>query len=105
MTEQNKRIIADADGLADVRTQAQDLELTVSSEEKAQRAKREQEIHGWRKRVLVGLSVFLGIWSIFTFVSIFFLPESVAIALLTSTLAQVVGLTAIAFKWLFPREK
>lgn len=111
MSDKNERLESDAEILSEARSQPKDLASTVSPEEQRLHLKelednlnRESDVHAWRKHVLIGLCVFLGVWSVFVFVAVFFLAESVAIALLTTTLGHVLGLTAIAFNWLFPKK-
>lgn len=80
--------------------------------EKDEELARLRELHGMRKKYLIALFSHLCAWSLVTVAFVFMdglfsafeMSDAVEITLLTTTLAQVLGLTAIAFKWLFPRE-
>lgn len=119
-----KEIETELEDLAASRVQDADLATTVARDEK-DFAKQERQnqidramaIHAWRKTSLVALFVYLFAWSVAILALVFLsgakpalfdltfgLSDSVLITLLTTTLAQVIGLLTIAFKWLFPRE-
>ena len=80
--------------------------------EKDEELARLRELHGMRKKYLIALFSYLCAWSLVTaalvfadgLFSAFEMSDAVEVTLLTTTLAQVLGLTAIAFNWLFPRE-
>ena len=105
-----------------------------SLREKEDQLKRLNEVHSMRKKFLKALFGYLCVWSLATIVIVlvdgfgsdgfsasfeygapvkkvgflldgFSMSDAVEITLLTTTLAQVLGLTAIAFKWLFPKAK
>lgn len=102
--------------------------------EKDDQLKRLNEVHSMRKKFLKALFGYLCVWSAATMGIVlvdgfwsdgfsasfeygepakkvgfllegFSMSDAVEITLLTTTLAQVLGLTAIAFKWLFPKAK
>lgn len=111
---ENERIISeDADELSEFRPQTDDLNASATDAERKQLLKQNGETHELRKKYLLRLSVFLIFLSVVSISVVAFdgfhwfgfdISDSVEIAILTSFFAQVVGLTAIAFKWLFPRD-
>ena len=54
--------------------------------------------------VLVILGIYVIVWSVLTWVTLWFstFSDAILITLLSTTLGQVLGLTAIALRWLFP---
>ena len=54
--------------------------------------------------VLVILGGYVFVWSVFTWGTLWFstFSDAILITLLSTTLGQVLGLTAIALRWLFP---
>lgn len=123
-----KDVITDElEELSAIRGQDSDLSQTVGDGEKeftAQYRKNKLaqnvDIHCWRKYSLIVLFAYLCVWSIVILLFVFFygikavpfnccpygfsMSDPVIITLLTTTLAQVIGVTAIAFKWLFPKD-
>lgn len=129
MSEEKKILSEDflevfQDTVADI-PQSQEMVLS-EGEQKLEIARREQilrekddqihrlnEVHGLRKKFLMALFIYFCVWSGLTFLililvgcpaRIFTLSDAVLCALLGTTFAQVVGLTAVAFKWLFPKK-
>lgn len=54
--------------------------------------------------VLVILGGYVFVWSVFTWGTLWFstFSDAILITLLSTTLGQILGLTAIALRWLFP---
>lgn len=80
--------------------------------EKDDQIRRLNEVHGMRKKFLTALFVYLCGWSVVVvavvwvdgFCVAFEMSDAVEITLLSTTLAQVIGITIVAFKWLFPKK-
>lgn len=80
--------------------------------EKDDQIRRLNEVHGMRKKFLTVLFIYLCLWSVVVvavvwvdgFCVAFEMSDAVEITLLSTTLAQVIGITIVAFKWLFPKK-
>lgn len=62
--------------------------------------------HKMRGKALISLFIFMASWSLITFITYWSceMSDAVVITLFTTTLGQVLGLTSIALRWLFPKR-
>lgn len=62
--------------------------------------------HKMRGKALILLFIFMASWSLITFITYWAceMSDAVVITLFTTTLGQVLGLTSIALRWLFPKR-
>jgi hypothetical protein len=62
--------------------------------------------HEMRGKALLALFVFMSGWASLTFITYWSceMSDALAITLFTTTLGQVLGLTTIALRWLFPNR-
>mgnify|MGYP000766026578 CR=1 FL=1 len=74
--------------------------------EKDEEIEQHQEERCMRKIALLLLFIFMSVWSVLIFFTYWIceMSDAVAITLFTTTLGQVLGLTTIALRWLFPKR-
>ncbi|MCI6589650.1 MAG: TMEM43 family protein [Lentisphaeraceae bacterium] len=74
--------------------------------EKDEEIEQHQEERHMRKIALLLLFIFMSVWSGLIFLTYWICDTSdaVSITLFTTTLGQVLGLTTIALRWLFPKR-
>ena len=99
------------DAMSDEEKHFENLRREQIIREKDEEIKQAHDIHGLRKWYL-GLSFgFVAVFAFLAFRVLFLcgsgvlkLNTTVLVTLLTTTMANVIGILAIAFKWLFPRK-
>lgn len=116
--EKSKEEQAVEDALASLSKSVENKEAPASEEQYAaewlgEKLKHYKEEHELRKLYMRRLFRYLKMWSALVLTALFFsgfnfcgfsVSDAVMCTLLGTTFAQIVGLTAIAFKWLFPKK-